>query len=67
MKFRNLKKGIGVDGVTPCVGVWIEINVESKAPILISVTPCVGVWIEICCLADNTHHPIRHSLRGFGD
>ena len=34
-------------GVTPCVGVWIEIInslVRSEAK---SVTPCVGVWIEI--------------------
>ena len=36
--------------VTPCVGVWIEIMVESGDTTSGSVTPCVGVWIEI----DNT-------------
>ena len=34
--------------VTPCVGVWIEINTPSTADTRIQkVTPCVGVWIEI--------------------
>ena len=34
--------------VTPCVGVWIEIDVFTG--VIISsrpVTPCVGVWIEM--------------------
>ena len=37
--------------VTPCVGVWIEINMLSGSCMTASVTPCVGVWIEIFCRA----------------
>ena len=33
--------------VTPCVGVWIEINIIPLDYRFLSVTPCVGVWIEI--------------------
>ena len=33
--------------VTPCVGVWIEIQVMCHLLIDFAVTPCVGVWIEI--------------------
>ena len=34
--------------VTPCVGVWIEINSIALGLCPYIVTPCVGVWIEIC-------------------
>ncbi len=34
-------------GVTPCVGVWIEISIDIVNTGLDAVTPCVGVWIEI--------------------
>ena len=34
------------NGVTPCVGVWIETFAPSSKPCLYPVTPCVGVWIE---------------------
>ena len=37
--------------VTPCVGVWIEIDIRRSTRVRYEVTPCVGVWIEI-----------RHSL-----
>ena len=33
--------------VTPCVGVWIEINQSIERRFFVCVTPCVGVWIEI--------------------
>ena len=33
--------------VTPCVGVWIEIDVKDEFDDTMEVTPCVGVWIEI--------------------
>ena len=34
--------------VTPCVGVWIEIEGEAEGNRRgYQVTPCVGVWIEI--------------------
>ena len=34
--------------VTPCVGVWIEIEpCETEGSKQPEVTPCVGVWIEI--------------------
>jgi len=33
--------------VTPCAGVWIEIEIlKSRSPHSF-VTPCAGVWIEI--------------------
>ncbi len=33
--------------VTPCVGVWIEIEKNVRKHCGRNVTPCVGVWIEI--------------------
>ena len=33
--------------VTPCAGVWIEINFQADEKIRRKVTPYVGVWIEI--------------------
>ena len=33
--------------VTPLVGVWIEIVVQTATNLKDSVTPLVGVWIEI--------------------
>ena len=33
--------------VTPCVGVWIEIDKAVEIVKGGGVTPCVGVWIEI--------------------
>ena len=36
--------------VTPCVGVWIEIPMNSLPCLKTLVTPCVGVWIEIPAL-----------------
>ena len=33
--------------VTPCVGVWIEIECIRRMNPETPVTPCVGVWIEI--------------------
>ena len=36
--------------VTPCVGVWIEIDVQTTIQGINNVTPCVGVWIEILCM-----------------
>ena len=32
--------------VTPCVGVWIETEIEELSAEREKVTPCVGVWIE---------------------
>ena len=34
-------------GVTPCMGVWIEIGTAVNHVLAASVTPCMGVWIEI--------------------
>ncbi len=36
-----------VHQVTPCVGVWIEIDTIDFQLLENGVTPCVGVWIEI--------------------
>ena len=33
--------------VTPFVGGWIEIGIESNSGDIAQVTPFVGVWIEI--------------------
>ncbi len=47
LKFVYGKSSDELFVVTPCVGVWIEIQillVSAPAP---AVTPCVGVWIEI--------------------
>ena len=32
--------------VTPCMGVWIETDVEVFRILWCHVTPCMGVWIE---------------------
>ena len=38
----------GIRIVTPCVGVWIEIESQIVWKMTAeAVTPCVGVWIEI--------------------
>ena len=36
-------------GVTPFVGVWIEMGRSIKVRFIEKVTPFVGVWIEIIC------------------
>ncbi len=33
--------------VTPCAGVWIEIDGTARKLSDVMVTPCAGVWIEI--------------------
>ena len=54
-------------GVTPCVGVWIEIAGALLSQGRSKVTPCVGVWIEI--LNNQPFQPLLccHSLRGSVD
>ncbi len=56
-----------VGGVTPCVGVWIEIDLIESLSSARKVTPCVGVWIEITSYTDTGHVEICHSLRGSVD
>ena len=52
------------DGVTPYVGVWIEIAKKSVSAVAQEVTPYVGVWIEIVCIRHlNTSFPC-HPLCG---
>ena len=53
--------------VTPCVGVWIEICMDSHFVDDISVTPCVGVWIEILSDWEIQCGQRCHSLRGSVD
>ena len=53
--------------VTPCVGVWIEIQLPSNAYNVRYVTPCVGVWIEIANNLSIVFYAISHSLRGSVD
>ena len=57
----------GTCGVTPCVGVWIEIHKIRREYYYFCVTPCVGVWIEIVASIGLTIAQNRHSLRGSVD
>ena len=52
--------------VTPCVGVWIEIELEHTFYQPDTVTPCVGVWIEILESKSKCVY-LGHSLRGSVD
>ena len=47
LKFTKNPERYTEYGVTPCVGVWIEIKIEWCDHTWNPVTPCVGVWIEI--------------------
>ncbi len=38
---------MGLEFVTPCAGVWIEITKLRRPCFRRFVTPCAGVWIEI--------------------
>ena len=53
--------------VTPCVGVWIEIEYLPNHPMRSAVTPCVGVWIEILLRSSSLRECESHSLRGSVD
>ena len=44
----QFKSAFKPNKVTPCVGVWIEIQNVYLNDNETFVTPCVGVWIEIC-------------------
>ena len=57
----------GILGVTPCVGVWIEIFHFFTTIRKAEVTPCVGVWIEIMFPPAVQNIPSGHSLRGSVD
>ena len=47
MKFGIMRPIRKEPGVTPCVGVWIEMSEFAPKLNAFPVTPCVGVWIEI--------------------
>ena len=51
-------------GVTPLVGVWIEIRVSELLSLLFVVTPLVGVWIEICTHGARIIHNVVTPLVG---
>jgi len=53
--------------VTPCVGVWIETNIECGTMMFYKVTPCVGVWIETLRLPMVYTMSRSHTLRGCVD
>ena len=57
----------GDKAVTPCVGVWIEIDITTAPCSIIPVTPCVGVWIEIITIGGRGDGIQGHSLRGSVD
>ena len=54
-------------GVTPFVGVWIEIWIPDHCYIFHPVTPFVGVWIEILSVWLMETCQTRHSLCGSVD
>ena len=64
LKYYTMPLALQIYQVTPCVGVWIEINKEILEKVGCSVTPCVGVWIEIPRELDTTTLDDGHSLRG---
>ena len=51
-------------GVTPLVGVWIEIYLANYFKKCMIVTPLVGVWIEIFALVRLISKPNGHAPRG---
>ena len=53
--------------VTPCVGVWIEMNPTVGVTFARGVTPCVGVWIEITDACKISIPSKCHSLSGSVD
>ena len=46
LKHKKLIEFESEDGVTPCMGVWIETNADLDDDMYDLVTPCMGVWIE---------------------
>ena len=46
LKQCRLSDRHNAEGVTPCVGVWIETVNLLRNTGFTGVTPCVGVWIE---------------------
>ncbi len=67
MKLRNKIRIRRQLDVTPCVGVWIEIDLLWGRSRMDLVTPCVGVWIEIRLLLLVRRFTRCHSLRGSVD
>ena len=55
------------NGVTPCVGVWIETGDKRTYRTYGRVTPCVGVWIETAWIFVLFLRDKRHTLRGCVD
>ena len=58
---------LGGHVVTPCAGVWIEIERLGYPSLKKYVTPCAGVWIEIPPDPAGSPYPCRHSLCGSVD
>ena len=67
LKFLVALRDVMERVVTPCVGVWIEIQKSYRLYQRKHVTPCVGVWIEIVYVPLMAHLLTSHSLRGSVD
>ena len=52
LKYRTCNPLSVVGGVTPLVGVWIEMDGIVAVFRFVCVTPLVGVWIEISYIYD---------------
>ena len=61
--FNRARTGL----VTPCAGVWIEIELLTTPQGKEIVTPCAGVWIEITLRPIRDRPPSGHSLCGSVD
>ena len=64
VSLENLRKDIGV---TPFLGVWIEILYKTLRLWSFLVTPFLGVWIEILQIQSHVLSYNRHSLLGSVD
>ena len=53
--------------VTPCAGVWIEIDLIGSLFSALGVTPCAGVWIEMFADLLKNEEEDGHSLCGSVD
>ena len=67
LKQCRLSDRHNAEGVTPCVGVWIETVNLLRNTGFTGVTPCVGVWIETVCMSMSRISSGSHTLRGCVD
>ena len=67
LKQARSKTGYRADVVTPCMGVWIETQIEAHFGVRPNVTPCMGVWIETQLAYIVSSSNYSHTLYGCVD